>query len=55
MASPAICSGVIGRYGDMVGVWMDPVIAADMINFFGIKNPPLRVLSCRLFSQEKMT
>jgi len=27
MAASAISSGVIGRCGDMVGVWMEPVTA----------------------------
>src|ERR1700730_14041888 len=31
MESAAICAGVIGRYGDMVGVWMDPVTAQVMM------------------------
>src|SRR4249920_4264379 len=30
-ALPAICSGVTGRCGDIVGVWMAPVIAHVMI------------------------
>ena len=29
----AICSGVIGRYGVMVGVWIDPVTAQVMMTF----------------------
>ena len=33
MACVAISSGVIGRASDMVGVWMLPVIAQEMITF----------------------
>src|ERR1017187_5927257 len=32
-ASSAICSGVIGRYGLIVGVWTAPVTAAVMTTF----------------------
>ena len=31
IASSAICSGVIGRYGDIVGVWIEPVTAQVMM------------------------
>jgi hypothetical protein len=31
IAASAICSGVIGRCGDMVGVWIAPVIAQVMM------------------------
>jgi hypothetical protein len=34
MASCAICSGVIGKYGDMLGVWIEPVTAQVIITFF---------------------
>jgi hypothetical protein len=33
MAASAISSGVIGRYGDMVGVWIAPVTAQVMMTF----------------------
>ena len=33
MASSAICCGVMGRCGDMVGVWIPPVTAQVMITF----------------------
>jgi hypothetical protein len=33
MACAAISSGVIGRASDIVGVWMLPVIAQEMITF----------------------
>jgi hypothetical protein len=36
MASAAICAGVIGRCGDMLGTWIDPVMAQLMITGFGI-------------------
>src|ERR1041385_1423646 len=31
LAASAISSGVIGRYGDMVGVWIEPVTAHVMM------------------------
>jgi hypothetical protein len=31
MASRAISSGVTGKCGDMLGVWIDPVIAQVMM------------------------
>ena len=31
MESAAICAGVMGRYGDIVGVWIDPVTAQVMM------------------------
>src|SRR4051812_10597186 len=31
IAASAISSGVIGRYGDMLGVWIDPVTAQVMM------------------------
>jgi hypothetical protein len=31
--SEMICSGVIGRYGDIDGVWIAPVIAQVIITF----------------------
>src|SRR5690349_649354 len=31
MAASAISSGVMGRYGDMVGVWIEPVTAHVMM------------------------
>jgi hypothetical protein len=34
MDSSAICFGVIGRCGVIVGVWMEPVTAQVMITFF---------------------
>ena len=36
MMSSTICSGVIGRCGDMAGVWIAPVIAAVMIALCGV-------------------
>jgi len=30
-ASSMICCGVSGRYGDILGVWMPPVMAAVMM------------------------
>jgi hypothetical protein len=39
MASSAICAGVIGKCGDMLGVWMEPVMAQLMITGFGIWFP----------------
>ncbi|CAH0357100.1 hypothetical protein SPH9361_04749 [Sphingobium sp. CECT 9361] len=33
MASAVIWSGVIGRWGDMDGVWTDPVTAQVMMTF----------------------
>src|SRR6202171_4913991 len=33
--SSAICFGVIGRCGDIVGVWMEPVIAVVMMTLRG--------------------
>jgi hypothetical protein len=32
-AACAISSGVIGRCGDMLGVWIDPVTAQVMMTF----------------------
>ncbi|MNT10922.1 hypothetical protein D3C72_1457760 [compost metagenome] len=32
-ASSAICRGVIGRYGDIEGVWIEPVTAQVMMTF----------------------
>ena len=34
MACCAISSGVMGRCGDIVGVWMAPVMAQVMMTFF---------------------
>ena len=34
MALCAIWSGVIGRYGDIDGVWIEPVMAQLMMTFF---------------------
>ena len=34
IADSAICSGVIGRCGDMLGVWIEPVIAQVMMTLF---------------------
>ena len=33
MPACAICPGVTGRYGDMEGVWMEPVGAQVMMTF----------------------
>ena len=33
-ALSAICSGVIGRYGDIVGVWIAPVTAHVTMTLF---------------------
>jgi hypothetical protein len=33
MAASAISSGVIGRCGDIVGVWIEPVTAQVMTTF----------------------
>jgi hypothetical protein len=33
MISSINCAGVIGRYGDMTGVWIAPVTAAVMMAF----------------------
>jgi hypothetical protein len=37
IADSAISLGVIGRYGDMDGVWIDPVGAQVMMTFFAVR------------------
>ena len=39
--SAAISSGVIGRCGDMVGVWIDPVTAQVMMTLLMARGLPL--------------
>ncbi len=39
IASPAICAGVIGKCADMLGTWIDPVMAQLMITGFGMVFP----------------
>ena len=39
IAAPAISSGVTGRWGDIVGVWMPPVGAHVMMTLFGMSRP----------------
>src|ERR1700687_1651692 len=48
IAASAICSGVIGRCGDMVGVWIAPVMAQVMMTlFFAIfRQSPLGIPHC---------
>ena len=48
MDCSAISSGVTGRCGDMVGVWMDPVTATEMITLFAMSCtfPHARACDC---------
>src|SRR3954451_12629632 len=51
----AICSGVSGRYSDIDGVWVDPVIAQEMMTlrfeffivFLTVNGAPVHYQDCR--------
>ena len=38
IALSAICAGVMGRCGDMLGVWIEPVMAQLMMTFSAFFN-----------------
>ena len=49
-ALSAICSGVTGRCGDMLGVWIEPVTAQVMMT---LREPMVHVLFGRLLPERR--